>query len=263
MSESGTKSLRKPLRFWGWGYADEDLHPEEHAMIDMVTKMFVPEGLIELEPPRVEDFELPESRLTAVPEHLSGIISTTPYDRLVHSFGKSYADMIATLIEAGDASNIRDKAARYLGISNDAHALDALEWLGLFSNESINREKDSPFEVTSDLMMEKMTLGRNERDIVAMQHTFLVDYPEKEKEVIKSSMLVFGSPDSDTSVARTVAIPAAIAVRLILEGKINLQGVYRPVIPEIYEPVLDELEKNGIKLEEQFGLPLDENIKLP
>ena len=42
MSESGTKSLRKPLRFWGWGYADEDLHPEEHAMIETVTKMLVP-----------------------------------------------------------------------------------------------------------------------------------------------------------------------------------------------------------------------------
>ncbi len=187
------------------------------------------------------------------------LISEEPIDLK----GKTYADMIAHQIGADDASNIRKKVADKFNLSEDAHALDALEWLGLFSKEPINREKDSPFEVTSDLMMEKMTLGRNERDIVAMQHTFLVDYPEKEKEVIKSSMLVFGSPDSDTSVARTVAIPAAIAVRLILEGKINLQGVYRPVIPEIYEPVLDELEKNGIKLEEQFGLPLDENIKLP
>ena len=93
MSESGTKSLRKPLRFWGWGYADEDLHPEEHAMIETVTKMLVPEGLVEIEPPKVEDFDLPASRLLSVPEHLSDIISTTNYDRLVHSYGKSYADM--------------------------------------------------------------------------------------------------------------------------------------------------------------------------
>ena len=62
MSESGTKSLRKPLRFWGWGYADEDLHPEEHAMIETVTKMLVPEGLVEIEPPKVEDFDLPASQ---------------------------------------------------------------------------------------------------------------------------------------------------------------------------------------------------------
>lgn len=188
-----------------------------------------------------------------------GLISEEP----VELKGKSYADMIAALIDEGDSSNIRDKAARYLGIPSDAHALDALEWLGLFSSESINREKDSPFEVTSDLMLEKMKLGDDERDMVAMQHTFLVSYPHKAKEVIKSSMLVYGSPDSDTSVARTVAIPAAIAVRLILEGKISLDGVYRPVIPEIYEPVLKELEKNGISLKEEFGLPESENIQLP
>ncbi len=98
MSESGTKSLRKPLRFWGWGYADEDLHPEEHAMIETVTKMLVPEGLVEIEPPKVEDFDLPASRLLSVPEHLSDIISTTNYDRLVHSYGKSYADMARMLM---------------------------------------------------------------------------------------------------------------------------------------------------------------------
>ena len=98
MSESGTKSLRKPLRFWGWGYADEDLHPEEHAMIETVTKMLVPEGLVEIEPPKVEDFDLPASRLPSVPEHLSDIISTTNYDRLVHSYGKSYADMARMLM---------------------------------------------------------------------------------------------------------------------------------------------------------------------
>ena len=187
------------------------------------------------------------------------LISEEPVDLK----GKTYADMMAGQIGAPEASNIRKKTADYLNIPEDAHALDALEWLGLFSNEPVNREKDSPFEVTSDRMMEKMELGQDERDMVVMQHTFLVSYPDKDKEVIKSSMRVFGSPNTDTSVARTVAIPAAIAVRMILEGKINLKGVYRPVIPEIYEPVLDELEKNDIRLEEEFGLPLKENIRLP
>jgi len=187
------------------------------------------------------------------------LISEEPIDLK----GKSYADMIAAQIGADDATSIRQKTAHYLGVEAHVHALDSLEWLGLFSDEPINREKDSPFEVTSDLMLEKMKLGDHERDMVAMQHTFLVSYPHKASEVIKSSMLVYGSPETDTSVARTVAIPAAIAVRLILEGKINLKGVYRPVIPEIYEPVLEELENNGISLKEEFGLPETDNIELP
>ncbi len=38
--------------------------------------------------------------------------------------------------------------------------------------------------------------------------------------------------------------PAAIAVHLILEGKLNLTGVEMPLRPEIYEPIPTRLNKN-------------------
>lgn len=74
-------------------------------------------------------------------------------------------------------------------------------------------------------------------------------------------MLDFGSPATDTSVARTVALPAAIGVEMILTGKIGVKGVFRPVIPEIYKPVLDALEHMNIKMEEKYGLPYESRIK--
>jgi hypothetical protein len=74
-------------------------------------------------------------------------------------------------------------------------------------------------------------------------------------------MLDFGSPATNTAVARTVALPAAIAVKLILEKKINLLGVYRPVVAEIYDPVIDELKTLGIEMKEEFGLPESEMIQ--
>jgi len=91
-------------------------------------------------------------------------------------------------------------------------------------------------------------------------HTFLASYPNGKKEVIKSRLLDFGTPATDTSVARTVALPAAIAAKMILNGKINIKGVYRPVLSEIYNPVLDELEKIGIKMIENYNLPESEMI---
>ena len=109
-------------------------------------------------------------------------------------------------------------------------------------------------------MLDKMSLGKEERDMVVMMHTFLASYPDGKKEVIKSRMLDFGTPATDTSVARTVALPAAIAAKMILNGKINIKGVYRPVLPEIYNPVLDELEKIGIKMIEDYNLPESEMI---
>ncbi len=51
--------------------------------------------------------------------------------------------------------------------------------------------------------------------------------------------------------ARTVSLPAAVAVRLILEGKITKPGVQIPVTPEFYNPILDELEDMGIRCEER------------
>jgi saccharopine dehydrogenase-like NADP-dependent oxidoreductase len=73
-------------------------------------------------------------------------------------------------------------------------------------------------------------------------------------------MLDFGNTNEDTAIARTVALPAAIGAKLILENKIQHKGIHIPVIPEIYNPILDELETLNIKMVEQFGLPLSEKL---
>lgn len=174
--------------------------------------------------------------------------------------GKTYADMLSMLIGASNSENIKQKVAEFLGLQEDAYAIKAIEWLGLFDHTPMNRQQDTPFEITSDLMIEKMELGREERDMVAMQHVFLASYPEGKKEVIKSSMLDFGTLATDTAVARTVALPAAVGVEMILSGDIKDKGVHIPVIPGIYNPILDKLEEMDIRMVEEFGLPESENI---
>jgi saccharopine dehydrogenase-like NADP-dependent oxidoreductase len=168
--------------------------------------------------------------------------------------GMDYAGFIAE--RAGtDTVDLRKKVALKLGIPEGSVAMDSLEWLGFFSGEKMNYGKTSPFEITASRMIGKMLISDNERDVVIMQHIFLAEYPGGKREVIKSSMLDFGSTATNTAVARTVALPASIAVKMILEKKINLTGVYRPVIPEIYVPVLDELKTLGIDMKEEYGLP--------
>ncbi len=175
--------------------------------------------------------------------------------------GKTYADFVAMMIGADKLDNIRQKAADYLGIPADGYALDSIEWIGMFSNEPMNRGEDTPFEITSDIMIDKMMIGREERDMVVMQHTFLASYPDGKREVIKSRMLDFGTLATDTAIARTVALPAAVGVEMVLEGKIHAKGVHIPVIPEIYNPILDRLEDMDIRMVEEYGLPESENIE--
>jgi len=174
---------------------------------------------------------------------------------------KTYADMLAMLINLNDSTDIKAKLAGYLGMEISNPVIKALEWLGLFDAKTIGRTEDSAFEVTSDLMIEKMMLGENERDMVVMQHIFMAAYPDGKKEVIKSSLQDFGSLNTDTAIARTVALPAAIAVELITGNQINIKGVQIPVVKEIYQPILDKLELLGIKMNEEYGLSLDHSIK--
>jgi saccharopine dehydrogenase-like NADP-dependent oxidoreductase len=174
--------------------------------------------------------------------------------------GKTYRQFVAE--RAGlPGSDLRNELKNKLGPDATEKALDAFEWLGLFSDRVMGYDVTSPYEITSDLMIKMMWLGDRERDMVVMQHLFLASYPDGRREVISSRMLDFGSPATDTSIARTVALPAAMAVKMILTGRIKLTGVYRPVLPELYNPILDELAINGIRMEEEYGLPVEMMIK--
>ncbi|HNQ83472.1 MAG TPA: saccharopine dehydrogenase C-terminal domain-containing protein, partial [Bacteroidales bacterium] len=136
------------------------------------------------------------------------VLKLITYDKF-NMEGMSYAGMMAKMIGESSTENIVAKVAAKLGVKINARAIVAMEWLGLFSNEPMNRMEDSTFEVVSDLMIAKMMIQPEERDMVVMQHTFLASYPDGKQEVIKSRMLDFGTLKTDTSVARTVALPAA------------------------------------------------------
>ena len=188
------------------------------------------------------------------------VLKLITYDKF-NMDGLTYAGMMAKMIGETTTENIVAKTASKLGVKINTRAIVAMEWLGLFSNEPMNRKEDSTFEVVSDLMLAKMMIQPDERDMVVMQHTFLASYPDGKQEVIKSRMLDFGTLKTDTSVARTVALPAACGVEMILHGKINAKGVHIPVIPDIYNPILDQLETMNIRMVEEYGLPLSERIK--
>lgn len=145
--------------------------------------------------------------------------------------------------------DVRRAAAEYLGLEIDSFVLDNLEWLGLFSDDPLPRKTGAPLDILTARMLKKMPYAAAERDMLVMQHEFVATYPDRQ-EAITATMLDFGIPGGDSSMSRTVGLPAAIATRLILEGKIARKGVLVPVTPDVYEPVLEELDQLGIRLQE-------------
>jgi len=96
MSETATLARRRKLRFYGWGYADDGLSPDEEARV-RATALRIGAAGPEAPAPRVGDFPLRAPRIAA-PAALEAMISVTPYDRLTHSLGKSFADIVRMLM---------------------------------------------------------------------------------------------------------------------------------------------------------------------
>ena len=87
--------------------------------------------------------------------------------------------------------------------------------------------------------------------MVVMQHQFLYKIDDKVKK-LHSSLVVFGDDQQNTAMAKTVGLPVAISVKLILNGVINVKGIQIPTIKEIYNPILKELAKNKINFIEEL-----------
>jgi len=166
--------------------------------------------------------------------------------------GNTYGDVTRSLLGAGVDEDLKEAVAKYVGVPAFAALVKRMEWLGLFSDEKLPEGKDNPLDYLNVLTLRKMNLQPGDKDMVVMNHEFIAEFPDK-KEFITSTLIDYGILGGDTSVARTVALPAAIAVRMILNGKIAKPGVFIPVDPHIYEPILEELEGLGIKFVERVS----------
>jgi saccharopine dehydrogenase (NADP+, L-glutamate forming) len=170
--------------------------------------------------------------------------------------GLTYRQFTARLLGGADP-DVRSGAAAKLGVSPDAPVIRDLDWLGFFGDDPLAIGRGAPVDVLTARMLEKMSYESGERDMLVLQHQFLAEYPAisaqpARNERIVSTMIDFGIPGGDTSMSRTVGLPAAIGVKLILQGAITLTGVQVPVVSEIYEPMLDELEALGIHFTESW-----------
>lgn len=162
----------------------------------------------------------------------------------------TYAQFMRGLLPASapNTGDIKVDTAAALGLPAASKVLADMEWLGLFSAAKIQVDDDriSALDLLTKQMLDRMGYDKGERDLIVLVHHFDAHYPDGKKEHITSTLIAYGQPDGDTAMARTVSLPAAIAVDLILRGKITVTGVQVPVTPNLYRPILSGLEEQGI-----------------
>ena len=179
-----------------------------------------------------------------------GMLDETP---VTYAAGTTFAKWMSGLVGSDSTDDIRGQVAGKIGLEPSDNVLERFAWLGLFSHDElpITGKETTPLDILAARMDTMMPYKKGERDMIALVHQFAARFPDGKEEKISSTLIDFGQPDGDSSMARTVSLPAAVGAKLILTGKITDTGVHVPVKPNIYNPVLDELETMGIKCEEK------------
>ncbi|HWY38140.1 MAG TPA: saccharopine dehydrogenase C-terminal domain-containing protein, partial [Bacteroidia bacterium] len=164
----------------------------------------------------------------------------------------TYSSWLSSYLPAGKGG-LQQRLADFMGKEADSEAIEKIKWLGFFSEEKIKIKEGTPAQILQDLLEKKWLLKDHDKDMIVMQHLFEIDnagnaaLPKK----IISSLVVKGTNQHHTAMAKTVGLPLAICVKNFLTQKFNLTGVQIPTVKQIYLPLLDELKDYGVLFEEK------------
>lgn len=167
---------------------------------------------------------------------------------------RSMADIVEMCLpQHVNGAELDQRVANYLDINPTGHTMENLRWLGLFSTDVPGYEGRTVADAMKQQLVTKMPLSPKGRDMVILVHKMLIEYPQEQKrrEKITSTFIQYGDRGGDTAMAKTVGLPAAIAVKLVLTDQIPLTGTHIPLHPAVYKPVLKELEGLGMTFEEK------------
>ncbi len=170
--------------------------------------------------------------------------------RVIDTDTLSPREMIKYLIKSNGEDLLQDISS-FLNIPVYSTTIKKLEWLGLLSPELLSIGEVTIFDMFGYLLNNKLQYRSGERDLVILYQEFLVEHHDKRREKRTLKLELRGLPEKESAIAQTVGLPAAIAVKCILEEDIKQKGVHIPILEDIYNPILKELEALGVKIEER------------
>jgi len=152
-----------------------------------------------------------------------------------------------------DGITVEDKFKMFLR-EDRMYLYDQFEFLGIFEkDESFGFVDASPAQLLEKLLVRKLSLSENDKDMLVMYHEFEYTLNQNRYKIV-SSMINIGEDQTYTSMSNTVGLPVAIAAKMILNGSLTEKGVTLPVNKEVYEPILAELETFNICFQESENL---------
>jgi saccharopine dehydrogenase (NADP+, L-glutamate forming)/spermidine synthase len=166
----------------------------------------------------------------------------------------TYAALTRRLAGVGEGDDLIAGLARFLDVDARSAVIGRLVWLGLTADDPLAwrpGQEQTTLNALGNRMLEKMMFAPGERDLSVLHNEIEAEYPSGERERSSATLIAYGVPGGDSSMALTVGTPAAVAATLVLDGRVPEKGLVMPVKPHIYDPVLDELETLGVAFDER------------
>ena len=158
---------------------------------------------------------------------------------------ETYFDFLNYKLNLSNLEEAKKYIKKNFLIESDSKEFKNLNWLDLFSNYKLLNRSKKASHLLLEILKNKWKLKKDDIDIVVMYHSFT--YKEnnhfKKKE---SFMKIEGKNNLETAMSKTVGLPIALLIELIIKKNHEFKGVILPFDEIIYNPLLNKLEDNGI-----------------
>ena len=162
----------------------------------------------------------------------------------------THRQFINSFLRYNPHDSVELKLAHYMSMGLDSEEMYRLKWLGIFDDELVGLDKGTPAQILEHILKKKWTLEPEDKDMIVMWHKFNF-LKNGEPREIQSHIVVTGEDQTDTAMSKTVGLPLAMGVKLLVTGELNLTGIHLPTEPELYNKILPELEGMGFSFSER------------
>ncbi len=132
----------------------------------------------------------------------------------------------------------------------DARIKQAFKWAGMFDPHN-KIDADSTLEAFCQRLQTKLVFKPHEQDMALLIHKFAYEDIQGQVHYCMSKFKLLGDKEGHSAMARAVGTPAAIATKLLLDGKVSQTGSILPVAKEFYSQILPVLDAEGLSCNEQ------------
>ncbi|KAK0651408.1 saccharopine dehydrogenase [Cercophora newfieldiana] len=126
-----------------------------------------------------------------------------------------------------------DELCTFTDDAERTEILDGLRWMGCVASVHGNLVD------TLSVRLEKLcSFEPGERDLVMLQHKFVVRWKDGSEETIMSTLELLGEPGGYSAMSKSVGVTCGIATQVLLDGfgPLNQPGVVVPYTKEICDP---------------------------